>query len=192
MELDDQAPPLRAEHVLQFPYRRSTGPILGRFFTEIRDHRRFLGAKTAAGKILCPPVDVDPDSLQDLSVDDLVQVGPAGCVTSWTWLREPWLCESRPGNPLQRPFAWALIRLDGADSALLHAVDAASESVMRTGMRVVPRFRDERSGDIRDIACFVPDPAVSTGVPKYGDVSDEGSFSLREKVRMRESDESGL
>ena len=76
----------------------------------------------------------------------------AGCVTSWTWLREP-----RPGNPLECPFAWALIRLDGADSALLHAVDAGSESAMRTGMRVAPRFRDERNGDIHDIACFVPE-----------------------------------
>jgi hypothetical protein len=132
--------------------------MLGRFFTEIRDHRRFLGVKTASDEVLCPPVDVDPDSLEDLSVDDLVEVGPAGRVTSWTWLREP-----RPGNPLQRPFAWALIRLDGADSALLHAVDAGSESAMRTGMRVAPRFRDERNGDIRDIACFVPLAAKGEG-----------------------------
>lgn len=152
MKLDDQNPPLRAEHVLQFPYRRATGAILGRFFTELRDHRRFLGVKTASGKVLCPPADVDPDSLDDLSVDHLVEVGPAGRVTSWTWLSEP-----RPDNPLERPFAWALIRLDGADSALLHAVDAGRESAMRTGMRVVPRFRDERVGDIRDIVCFVPE-----------------------------------
>ncbi len=151
MEPDDRDQPLRAEHVLQFPYRRATGPILGRFFSEIRDHRRFLGVKTASGEVLCPPVDVDPDSLEDLSVDDLVEVGPAGCVTSWSWLRKP--C---PGNPLERPVAWALIRRDGADSALLHAVDAGSESAMRTGMRVVPRFLDERNGDIRDIACFAP------------------------------------
>ena len=150
MELDGQDPPLRAEHVLQFPYRRSTGPILGRFFSEIRDHGRFLGVKTASGEVLCPPADVDPDSLEDLSVNDFVEVGPAGCVTSWAWLQEP-----RPGNPLGRPFAWALIRLEGADSALLHAVDAGSESAMRTGMRVLPRFRDERNGDIHDIACFV-------------------------------------
>ncbi len=152
MELDDQHQPLRAEHILQFPYRRSTGPILGRFFTEIRDNRRLLGVKTASGEVLCPPVDVDPDSLEDLSVDDLVEVGPTGRVASWTWLAEP-----RPGNPLARPFAWALIRLDGADSALLHAVDAGSESAMRTGMRVVPVFRDDRNGDIHDIACFVPE-----------------------------------
>ena len=152
MKLDDKDEALRGPHVLQFPYRRATGPILGRFFTEIRDHRRFLGVKIASGKILCPPVDVDPDSLEDLSVDDLVEVGPAGRVTSWTWLREP-----RPGNPLERAFAWALIRLDGADSSLLHAVDAGSESVMRTGMRVTVRFRDERNGDIHDVVCFVPE-----------------------------------
>lgn len=151
MKLDDQGPPLHAEHVLQFPYRRATGPILGRFFTELRDNRRFLGVKTPSGKVLCPPTDVDPDSLWDLSADDLVEVGPAGTVTSWTWLAEP-----RPENPLDRPFAWALIRLDGADSALLHAVDAGSESAMRTGMRVVPRFREERVGEIRDVVCFVP------------------------------------
>jgi len=151
MKLDDQVEALRGEHVLQYPYRRATGPILGCFFTEIRDHGRFLGVKTESGKVLCPPADVDPDSLEDLSADDLVEVGPAGRVTSWTWLREP-----RPGNPLDRPFAWALIRLDGADSALLHAVDAGSEAAMRTGMRVVPRFRDERVGDICDVVCFVP------------------------------------
>jgi uncharacterized protein len=152
MKLDDQREALRGNHVLQYPYRRATGPILGRFFTEIRDHQRFVGVKTSSGEVLCPPVDVDPDSMQDLSVDDLVEVGPAGRVTSWTWLREP-----RPGNPLQRPFAWALIRLDGADSAILHAVDAGSESAMRTGMRVIPHFREQRNGDIRDVACFVPE-----------------------------------
>jgi hypothetical protein len=47
MELNDHKESLRGEHVLQHPYRRATGPILGRFFTEIRDHGRFLGVKTA-------------------------------------------------------------------------------------------------------------------------------------------------
>ena len=152
MELNDKTEALRAKHFLQYPYRRATGPILGRFFTEIRDHGRLLGIKTAAGQVLCPPVEADPDSLEDLSVEDLVEVGPAGQVTTWTWLHEP-----RPGNPLGHSFAWALVKLDGADSALLHAVDAGNESAMRTGLRVVARFRDERNGDIHDIACFVPE-----------------------------------
>ena len=152
MEFNDQKEALCGEHFLQYPYRRATGPILGRFFTEIRDNGRIMGVKTAAGQVLCPPVEADPDSMEDLSVEDLVEVGPAGHVTSWTWLNEP-----RPGNPLKHAFAWALIKLDGADSALLHAVDAGSEAAMRTGMRVVARFREERSGGICDIIYFVPE-----------------------------------
>ena len=48
-----------------------------------------------------------------------------GVVTSWAWVSQP-----RPNHPLQRPFAWALIRLDGADTAMLHVVDAGSESAI--------------------------------------------------------------
>jgi uncharacterized OB-fold protein len=57
---------------------------------------------------------------------------------------------------LQKPFAFALIKLDGADTALLHAVDAGEASRMRTGMRVAARWREERVGHIRDIDCFRP------------------------------------
>ena len=73
---------------------------------------------------------------------------------TWAWIRRP-----LPKQPLQRPFAWALVRLDGADTGLLHAVDAGAEERMRTGMRVVPRWREERTGDIHDVECFVPEPA---------------------------------
>ena len=143
---------LRADHKLEYPYIRATGPILGRFFTEIRDNGKFVGIKTSTGRVICPPVDVDPDSLDDLSVDDMVEVGTSGVVTTWSWLSE-----ARALNPLDKPFAWALIQLDGADTALLHAVDAGSEKAMRTGMRVKATFIDERKGDIHDIACFVPE-----------------------------------
>jgi uncharacterized OB-fold protein len=151
MQLNDREEALRGEHFLQYPYRRATGPILGRFFTELRDNGKILGVKTSSGEVICPPVDADPDSHADLSASDMVEVGPGGTVASWTWLNEP-----LAKNPLQQPFAWALIKLDGADSALLHAVDAGSESAMQTGMRVVPKFAEERTGGIRDITCFVP------------------------------------
>jgi hypothetical protein len=62
-----------------------------------------------------------------------------------------------PKDPVERPFAWALIKIDGAESALLHAVDAGEQARMSVGMRVVPRWRDEREGHINDIECFVPE-----------------------------------
>jgi uncharacterized OB-fold protein len=57
---------------------------------------------------------------------------------------------------MNRPFAWALIQIDGADNAMLHVVDAGTAKRMRTGMRVRLRWADEKSGTIRDIACFEP------------------------------------
>jgi hypothetical protein len=73
-------------------------------------------------------------------------------VTTYAWVARP-----SPKHSLEHPFAWALIRIDGADSALLHAVDAGDVANMSVGMRVVPRWRDEREGHINDIECFVPE-----------------------------------
>ena len=43
---------------------------------------------------------------------------------------------------------------DGADTSMLHAVDAGDESKMAIGKRVVPRWADAPSGGITDLACF--------------------------------------
>lgn len=139
-----------APHSIEYAYRRSVGPVLGRFFTALRD-REIVGSKTAAGRVLVPPAEYDPQTGD--AVDEIVPVGPGGVVTSWTWIREP-----LPRHPFDRPFAFALIRLDGADTALLHAVDA-DEGAMATGMRVAPRWRAETVGAIADIECFVPEAA---------------------------------
>jgi len=139
-----------APHVIEYPYRRSVGPVLGRFFTALREGR-IEGVRTPSGRVLVPPQEYDPETGE--AVSEFVPVGTSGVVTSWCWVRTP-----RSKAPLARPFAWALVRLDGADTGLLHAVDAGDESRMRTGLRVRVRWRDERQGDIHDIACFEPEP----------------------------------
>ncbi len=133
---------------IAFDYTRSLGPVLGQFMTALRE-RRVLGARAADGRVHSPPFEYDP--VTSLPPRELVPVGPAGTVLTWSWLAEP-----LPGQPLDRPFGWALIRLDGADTAMLHAVDAGSAAAMRTGMRVRPRWAADRVGSIRDIACFEP------------------------------------
>ena len=140
---------LSAPHRLEYSYRRSVGPVLGRFFGSLRDGR-IEGIRARDGRVLVPPQEYDPVTAEPLH--EWVPVGPGGVVVSWAWIAEP-----RPRQPLQRPFAWALIRLDGADTALLHAVDAGDAAAMRTGLRVRVSWRSERAGDIRDIRCFVPE-----------------------------------
>ena len=139
--------PLVATHVLEYPYTRSVGPVIGRFLGALKDGR-IEGVKTSDGRVLVPPLEYDPDSGEAVT-DEWVEVGQSGVVTTWAWLSEP-----RSNNPLQQPFAWALIQLDGADTAMLHVVDAGAEANMKTGMRVRVRWRAERDGRIQDIECF--------------------------------------
>ncbi|MEU4326107.1 Zn-ribbon domain-containing OB-fold protein [Nonomuraea dietziae] len=144
--------PLTADHVLEFPggYTRTTGPVIGRFLTELRDGR-LMGVRTAEGRTLVPPLEYDPATGEPVT-DEWVEVGPAGTVTASAWVHEP-----RESHPLDRPFAWALIRLDGADTALVHAVDAGSPKALPPGTRVRPVWRAERRGHITDISHFAPE-----------------------------------
>jgi uncharacterized OB-fold protein len=142
---------LSAPHVLEYSYKRSVGPVLGRFFTELGS-QNIVGSRTDDGRVLVPPMEYDPSTGEAL--DEIVDVGPGGVVTTWAWVHDP-----MRNHPLDRPFAFALIQLDGATSGLLHAVDAGDEANMSTGMRVAPRWAAEATGSILDIECFEPEVA---------------------------------
>jgi hypothetical protein len=167
---------LAAPHTLEYPYTRSTGPVIGRFLTGLRE-RRIEGVRASGGRVIVPPAEYDPVTSEPLT--DFVEVGMSGVVTTWAWVYHP-----RPKHPLDRPFAWALIRLDGADTSMLHAVDAGDASRMKTGMRVRVRWREETSGEIQDIACFVPeeDAPDTAAVPTAKD--NEPVRKIRTPIRL--------
>jgi uncharacterized OB-fold protein len=133
------------QHTIEFPYTRSLGPIIGAFAEGLEQGR--ILASRAGGKVLCPPLEYDPYTGESAE-PELVEVGPEGTVESWTYVPEP-----TRSHPSDGPFAFALIRLDGADTALVHAVDAAPGS-LAVGTRVRPRWKDERTGLVTDIECF--------------------------------------
>lgn len=139
---------LRDGFELGFTYTRSTGPIIGAFLTGLRDGK-LVGIKGSGGKVICPPTEYDPQTSEELS--ELVDLPTTGTVTTWSWINQP-----HPKHLLTQAFAWALIKIDGADTAMLHKVDAGSESNMKTGMKVKVRWAAERRGFITDIECFEP------------------------------------
>ncbi|MEV5140814.1 OB-fold domain-containing protein [Streptomyces syringium] len=147
--------PLTAPLVVEFPFTRSLGPVQSAFLTGLRE-RTVLGVRTTDGQVLVPPVEYDPRTAEEIR--DLVEVAATGTVTTWAWNPAP-----RRGQPLRTPFAWALVRLDGADTALLQALDAPGPDTVRTGMRVRIRWAPERTGAITDIACFEPHDDGATG-----------------------------
>jgi len=156
---DHREPPLSAPLKLSFDYTRSVGPVLGEFFTALRE-RRIVGTRGSDGRVHVPPAEYDPVTYERLT--EIVPVSSVGTVVSWTWNAEP-----LPGQPLDRPFAWALIKLDGADTPLLHAVAVDSPDQIGTGTRVHAHWVDEPVGAITDIAYFAPgeqaEPAAEPG-----------------------------
>ena len=115
---------LVAPMVIEYPFTRTTGPVIGAFLTGLRE-RVLVGIKAqrrpgdrAAGR-------VRPDDRR----------GPhrAGRGRARGRGHDVGLGQSNPHpkHPLDHPFAWALIRLDGADTAMLHVVDAGSIDAMQ-------------------------------------------------------------
>jgi uncharacterized protein len=137
---------LHADVTLEYPFTRTTGPVVGAFLTALREGF-LVGIRRADGTVLVPPSEYDPATAEPLT--EIVEVGDAGVVTSWCWNGIP-----RDRQPVGSPFAWALITLDGADTPLLHAVRASGPEELRTGMRVRAVWRPEREGHISDIECF--------------------------------------
>ncbi|MFI6873829.1 Zn-ribbon domain-containing OB-fold protein [Streptomyces sp. NPDC050400] len=158
---------LKAPLVVEFPFTRSLGPVQAAFLSGLR-HRTVLGVRTTDDRVLVPPVEYDPVTAAEIR--DLVEVGDTGTVTTWAWNPAP-----RRGQPLDTPFAWVLVKLDGADTALLHALDATGPDAVHSGLRVRVRWAAERTGAITDIACFEPDDSTPEQIqpaPHTGEFED--------------------
>lgn len=178
---------LQAEHAVDFTYRRSVGGSTGRFLAGLAQGELWASRVTGE-RTEVPPVDHDPATGQ--VIEKLVRVADTGTVRSWTWVATPF-----PEHPLNRPFAFALVQLDGADTGLFHVVDAGQETAMATGMRVRADWRDERVGSILDIRAFVPDRSAAPDLTAVagGDTGVvEESAEVVSDVRLRYVYEPGL
>ena len=171
---------LSATAELEFPYQHSTGPVIGRFLTALRDEGRLYGIECRTCRlVLVPPQDYCEMCGGSLAIaaspqepgpgnapapgpastpgaaeaSNWREVGPEGELTTFAVVRRP-----QGIHPLPAPFAYALVRLDGADTDLLHIVRAADYAVLRAGLRVRAVWKAERRGSILDISHFEPAP----------------------------------
>jgi uncharacterized protein len=129
---------------LEFPYTRTLGAVVGAFAAGLLEGK-LLASRTPQGIVQFPPLEYDPATGNAVE-PGLVEVGPAGFVESWVWVPTPTAL-----HPYDRPFAFALIKVDGADTGIVHVLSAESAGEISIGMRVEPRWRTERVGKITDI-----------------------------------------
>ena len=137
---------LEAPFELSYKYKRSSGPVMSKFFEALGD-KKILGTKSKAQKVFAPAAEFDPQTREALT--DLTEVGPGGVIESWSWVHQP-----SDHHLLQIPFAFALIKLDGADTAMLHMISGCQESDLSIGARVTATWSDNPTESITDIKHF--------------------------------------
>ena len=136
---------LTAPFVLEYKYKRTVGPIIGKFLTGLRDGK-ILAAQTKRGPVICPAQEYDP--LTGDAIDGLVELSGKGTIRTAVRVHKP-----LRQHPRQEPFAFALIQLDGADTAMTHIVAGDLDKAV-AGARVKAVFANERIGYITDISHF--------------------------------------
>ena len=142
---------LVAPHSIEYTYTRSTGPMIGAYLTGLREGK-IVGSRGSDGRVLVPASDYDPITSETLT--EIVEVQDTGIVTTWSWV-DP----AREGQPLDRPFAWALVLLDGANTPLLAAVDAVTQDAISTGVRVKAQWKTGRIGVAGDLTFEIEEGA---------------------------------
>jgi len=147
--MSSSVPVMRLDVVSEFPYKHSTGEVIGRFLAGLKEQKRIWGQRVAGLGVVVPPVGY---SEHDGSAGgEWVEVKPTGVVTAAAVVHQA----VEGLHPYPVPFAFVLVKLDGADTAMAHVVKDRVEAV-RVGARVeaVWRSDEERIGSIRDIAFF--------------------------------------
>ena len=128
------------EESIQIPFKYAAGTSGSRFLVALRDTKRILGSRCpTCERVWCPVRAFCPQCWAEELAD--IEIGPEGVLVSWTEVADSG--------------AYALVKLDGADTALLHRwlEDAAN---VRIGARVRARFAADRVGSILDLAGFEP------------------------------------
>ena len=135
------------EQVWNVPFRHYAGEVTSRYLKEFRDNKRIMGRRCPKCKRVLVPARKNCGTCFE-DIDEWVEVKPEGVIEAFTIVHY-----SHPVQPVKPPFAYALIRLDGADVGFLHLIKKDLDKI-KNGLRVKAKFSGERTGKILDIDSF--------------------------------------
>jgi len=148
-ETTPRAEPMRQRMALEFPYKHSTGEVIGRFLAGLKVDKAIWGRRVSGQGVVVPPLDYS--EVDGSGGGEWVRVADEGVVTAVAIVTRP----IERLHPFAEPFAFVLVRLDGADTAMAHVVRNGLEK-LKVGSRVRAVWAPdgERQGTIRDILHF--------------------------------------
>jgi hypothetical protein len=151
-----QEEPLIIDGRWDIPYRHTAGRAATRFFRELKENKRIVGVRCpSCQRVLVPPRGFCERCF--VPVDEFVGVEDKGTLTTFTIVYAHFTSLPPP------PYCIGIIKLDGADTGLIHYVGGvdlqdmeAAKKAISVGMRLQAIWRDEREGKITDIGYFQP------------------------------------
>jgi uncharacterized OB-fold protein len=136
--------------VIKLPYTWQAGETASHYLTRLRDEKKLLGKRCPkCKKVLAPPRKICPYCT--VPTDEWVELSGEGTVDTFTIVHR-----ATNIHPMPVPFAYAIIRLEGADTGFLHVLGEVDVKKIEEGMRVKAVFSEERVGLPTDIAYFKP------------------------------------
>ncbi len=136
---------------LALPYQYFAGTVGSKFLIALRDKREILGVRCdTCGKVYVPPRQVCEKDFEDLG-DKWVMLGNTGVVTNFTIVHK-----DDKHRPRKAPYILAMIKLDGADTAIPHVLEMVQPENVEIGMEVKAVFSSEPTNTILDIDHFEP------------------------------------
>ncbi|HEX6844909.1 MAG TPA: OB-fold domain-containing protein [Actinomycetota bacterium] len=136
----------RLEGAMPVRFRYTPGLGNGAFLSALAERGVFVGSRCAACEVTYLPARSFCERCLAALVPD-TECGPEGTVESWTVAHR-----DVDDEPIDPPITWGLVRLDGADTVLLHRLLAPAE----IGARVRPVVRADRVSSIHDLEGFEP------------------------------------
>jgi hypothetical protein len=138
------------EGQIKVPYKWNVGETGSRFLIALRDKKEIWATKCPkCKKVYVPPVKTCGECF--VACDQWLQVKDTGTVESFTVVHY-----AHTMQPTAPPLAYGLIKLDGADGALLHLIGGVDTAKISQGMKVKAVYADSREGSILDIKYFSP------------------------------------
>ncbi len=137
---------------IKVPYTWSVGETGSQFLTQLRDHGKIFGTRCSK----CNTVYLPPRKHCGrcfIHIHEWVELGLQGTLVSYTVVHY-----GSSVMPMEPPFAYGIVLLDGASTGLVHLLGEVDFESIKTGMRVEAVLKEERIGDIMDIKYFRPIP----------------------------------
>jgi uncharacterized OB-fold protein len=133
---------------IKVPYKHVAGAYVEKFITEIDKNQRIMGTKCPkCGKVYVPPRMICVECFEKM--EEWVEVDNKGTVKGFTVVSH-----STPVMPLEPPFAYALITLDGSNTEMVHIIKETDPKKLKEGMRVEAVFKEKPRKRITDIEYF--------------------------------------